>query len=130
MSVENEDGPKSYVIRLRERAMRDIDAAYVRIAEAISERAAAGWSIDLEDTLASLALFPQRCPIAQEAFHHEVRQLLYQRSGSRLAYRILFTIINDGTESSEPPTVVILTVRHASAKEMSRGDIRQIETEL
>jgi plasmid stabilization system protein ParE len=59
----------------------------------------------LEDAIASLAAFPERCPLAPESarFSFEVRQLLYGRKPH--VYRILFTI--------EGETVKILHIRHA-----------------
>ena len=62
----------------------------------------------LDDAFASLAEFPERCPIAPEnaRFNFEVRQLLYGRK-PRL-YRILFTI--------EADTVHVLHIRHGRRK--------------
>jgi plasmid stabilization system protein ParE len=58
----------------------------------------------LDDAIASLATFPERCPLAPEAvgLHFEVRQFLYGRKPH--VYRILFTIEGD--------TVNILHIRH------------------
>jgi plasmid stabilization system protein ParE len=63
------------------------------------------WFLALDDAIASLARFPERCPLAPETrrFPFEVRQLLYGRKPS--VYRILFTV--DGE------TVKILHIRHA-----------------
>lgn len=66
------------------------------------------WFLVLDDAIASLAKFPERCPLAPEAarFPFEVRQLLYGRKPH--TYRILFTI--DGN------TVKILHIRHGRRK--------------
>jgi plasmid stabilization system protein ParE len=58
----------------------------------------------LQDAIASLAKFPERCPLAPEnaAFPFEVRQLLYGYAPH--VYRILFTI--------EGQTVCVLHIRH------------------
>jgi plasmid stabilization system protein ParE len=64
-----------------------------------------GWFLALEEAIASLANFPQRCPLAPEnaEFPFEVRQLLYGRKPH--VYRILFTLV-------ESDTVYILHIRH------------------
>jgi plasmid stabilization system protein ParE len=62
------------------------------------------WFLALQDAIASLAEFPERCPVAPEdaAFPFEVRHLLYGRMP--YVYRILFTIENN--------TVYVLHIRH------------------
>jgi plasmid stabilization system protein ParE len=69
------------------------------------------WFLALDDAIASLARFPERCPLAPEAgrFPFEVRQLLYGRKPHM--YRILFTI--DGE------TVKILHIRHGRRERLS-----------
>lgn len=63
------------------------------------------WFLALEDEVASLATFPERCPLAPESarFPFEVRHLLYGRKPH--IYRILYTI--------EGETVRVLHIRHA-----------------
>jgi hypothetical protein len=71
------------------------------------------WFIAMEEAIASLANFPERCPLAPETERSplapeterspfEVRQLLYGRRPH--AYRILFTIRGD--------VVHVLHIRH------------------
>lgn len=62
------------------------------------------WFMAMDDAIASLADFPERCPLAPETtrFPFEVRQLLYGKRPH--AYRILFTIRGD--------TVYVLHIRH------------------
>ena len=62
------------------------------------------WFLALQEAIASLAEFPERCPLAPEkaAFPFEVRHLLYGRKPH--VYRILFTI--------EEQTVYVLHIRH------------------
>ncbi len=62
------------------------------------------WFVALQDAIASLAEFPQRCPLAPEnaAFPFEIRHLLYGRKPH--VYRILFTI--------EDHSVYVLHIRH------------------
>ena len=124
------DNPVSYVVRLRERASRDIDAAYVRFAEVASEIVAEEWREGLLDALADLTTMPRRFPPVSERFRREVRQMLYRRSGSQVAYRVLFTFIGEQAQSLDPPTIVVLHVRHASAKAITRAEIRELEAEL
>ena len=69
------------------------------------------WFLALEQAMASLATFPERCPIAPEnvEFPFEVRHTLYGRKHD--VYRILFTIEND--------TVYILHIRHGRRQHLS-----------
>ena len=62
------------------------------------------WFLALEDKIATLSKFPERCQLAPEnaCFPFEVRQLLYGRKPH--TYRILFTI--------EDETVYVLHIRH------------------
>jgi plasmid stabilization system protein ParE len=66
------------------------------------------WFLALENAIASLAAFPERCSRAPESarFPFEVRQLLYGRKPH--VYRILFTI--------EGQTVNVLHIRHGRRK--------------
>ena len=70
------------------------------------------WYKALEDSIASLANFPNRCPLAPEnsEFPFEVRQLLYGQAPH--LYRILFTIDNG--------TVYVLHIRHGRLKQLFR----------
>jgi plasmid stabilization system protein ParE len=62
------------------------------------------WFLALQDAIASLGEFPERCPLAPESavFPFEVRHLLYGNTPH--VYRILFTIENG--------TVYVLHIRH------------------
>ena len=124
------DEPVSYALRLHERAFRDINCAFVRLADVVSETAARNWREGLTDAMAGLATFPRRNPLATERFRREVRQLLYQRTGSQIAYRILFTIIGDQGQSPDPPTAIILQMRHASARPLTKAQIPAIESDV
>lgn len=66
------------------------------------------WFSAMEDAIASLATFPNRCALAPETrqFAFEARQLLYGRKPH--LYRILFTIDDD--------VVNILHIRHGRRK--------------
>jgi plasmid stabilization system protein ParE len=119
--------PQSYALRFQERALRDIDAAYVRLAELSSADIADRWLDELRDTIATLAETPRRFPIAPERFSREIRQILFRRSGSRITHRIMFTITGEGNDASDSPTVTILHVRHGAAKPLTRPETRQLE---
>jgi plasmid stabilization system protein ParE len=66
------------------------------------------WFLALDDVFASLAEFPDRCPLAPESarFPFDVRQLFYGRKPQ--IYRILFTISGD--------VVNVLHIRHGRRK--------------
>jgi len=70
------------------------------------------WFLALEDAVASLSTFPERCPLAPEngRFPFQVRQLLYGRKPH--VYRILFTVGGK--------TVRILHIRHARRKPIAK----------
>ena len=86
-------------------AQQDIEAAYLWIAERDSD-AADRWFNSIYDTVESLELFPERCPLAPESrfFDREIREAFHGRR--QYKYRILFTV----TESK----VHILHVRHGA----------------
>jgi plasmid stabilization system protein ParE len=69
------------------------------------------WFLELDDAIASLATFPERCPLAPETvrFPFEVRQLLYGRKPH--VYRILFTVEGD--------TVNVLHIRHGRRRPLA-----------
>jgi plasmid stabilization system protein ParE len=68
------------------------------------------WFMALDEAIASLADFPERCTFAPETarFPFEVRQLLYGKRPH--AYRILFTIRED--------TVHVLHIRHGRRRQI------------
>lgn len=119
--------PRGYALRFQERALRDIDAAFVRLAELTSDEIADEWRDGLREAIAGLAASPRRHPLAPERFRREVRHLLYQRPGSRVTYRVLFTVTGEEEGASEGPTVTILHLRHGAAKPLTRAEARQVE---
>ena len=70
-------------------AQQDIEAAYLWIAERDSDAADRG----IYDTIGSLELFPERCPLAPESrfFNREIREAFHGRRQHK--YRILFTVL-------------------------------------
>jgi plasmid stabilization system protein ParE len=121
-------GVRTYAIRLQERAIRDVTAAFVRLAELGTVRAANAWHDGLKTAIGGLATNPHRFPRAPERFQGDVRHMLYRRSSSSITYRVLFMISEAGPDSVDPPTVTILHVRHASMRPLTRTQARQIES--
>jgi plasmid stabilization system protein ParE len=124
-----DSAPLRYAIRLQERAVRDITAAYIRIEQLVTLEVADQWRDGLRAAVAGLAAAPRRYPLAPEKFSREVRHLLYRRTGSRAAYRVLFTISGEDPRASNPPTVTILHVRHAAARSITRHEARAIASQ-
>ena len=86
-------------------AQEDIAEAHRWLAERGLE-AADRWFNSLYDTLGSLEMFPERCPLAPESqfFSAEIREAFHGRRQRK--YRVLFTV----TEGE----VHILHVRHGA----------------
>ena len=86
-------------------AQQDIAEAYGWLAERDPE-AADRWFNSIYDTIGSLEMFPERCPLAPESkfFNREIRETFHGRR--QYKYRILFTV----TEAE----VHILHVRHGA----------------
>ena len=85
-------------------AEQDADAILDWLLSQYAGDAGVRWFLALQDAIASLAEFPERCPLAPEsaAFSFEVRHLLYGNTPH--VYRILFTI--------DDKTVYVLHIRH------------------
>ncbi len=120
--------PYSYALRVLPRAERDMDRHVARMAEDAGPGIALAWYQGLFTVLASLSQNPGRCAPVNENnyFRKEVRQLLYQRTATSSAWRILFTIEEDAEDA---PTVGILHVRHGAQRPITRAEARQIESE-
>ena len=100
----------AYLIELAQRAERDLEHLYERIAETDSI-AAANWFNRLENAICSLERLPRRRPIAPESriIGRRLRHLLY--GAKKDVYRIIYEI----DEARE--IVRVLTVRHAAMDE-------------
>jgi len=85
-------------------AEQDADAILDWLLSQHAGEAGIRWFLALQDAIASLAAFPERCALAPEstAFPFEVRHLLYGHPPH--VYRILFTVENN--------TVYVLHIRH------------------
>lgn len=98
---------KRWTVIVETPAAQDIEAAYLWIAERDSE-AADRWFNSIYDSIGSLELFPERCPLAPESrfFDQEIREAFHGRRQDK--YRILFTVIG--------ATVHILHVRRGARR--------------
>jgi plasmid stabilization system protein ParE len=96
----------TFRVEITAEAERDADAILEWLASQHAGDAGIRWFLALEDAIASLAKFPERCAVAPEsaAFAFQVRQLLHGRR--RNVYRILFTLEGD--------TVYVLHIRHGA----------------
>ena len=119
--------PRVYVIRAREQASRDANAALVYLAKTASEKIAVEWNEGLRAKFATLATMPRRYAVAPERFRLKVHRALYRRAANSVAYWIYFTMEGEEPEAPDGPTVVIRHIRHAAAKPLTKAEIRQIE---
>ena len=86
-------------------AQQDIAEAHLRLAEQ-SPEAADRWFDTIYETIGSLEIFPERCPLAPEShfFNVEIREIFHGRRHHK--YRILFTASKN--------EVHVLHVRHGA----------------
>jgi len=119
--------PATSALRSALRALADIDAAHARFVELAGQEVADEWKDSLLDSIAALGFMPHRRGIPEVArFRQQVRQILHRRPGSRVAYRVLFIVQEDGPDG---PRVNILALRHAAARPIARTEAREIEAE-
>ncbi len=118
----------SYAIRIEARAERDIREALLRTADLSGDEIARDWTAGLYEAFATLGTLPRRCAVAAETrfFSIEIRQLQYRRTRNAPPYRILFTIVEAG---SDGPVVSVLHVRHAARRPMTRKEAREVQSE-
>ena len=117
-----------YGLRFTDRALAQIDTAHAHFSEVSGQDAADTWKEGLLDEVSTLGTLPLRHPAPAEAarFRGNVRQLLYRRSGSRVIYRLLFAVLEDGPDG---PVVTILALRHGAARPITRAEARDMEAE-
>ena len=123
---QDAEPPQIWAIRQTVRADTDLLAASVDIAEIAGIEIARAWVNGLKAETAKLAQLPTRWPIAEEdkLFRKSVRRMLYRRTAGGPAYRVLFVLRENPDDA---PTVVIIHVRHAAQKPMTRKEAREIE---
>ena len=94
----------TFRVEVTAEAERDADAILEWLLSQHAGDTGIRWFIALEEAIASLAEFPDRCPLAPESslFPFEVRHLLYGHPPH--IYRILFTFAEN--------TVYVLHIRH------------------
>lgn len=99
-----------FAVLVQPTAEEEIDAAFVYLASEASLEVAARWYNRLEESIATLANLPRRCPVAPEdaLFEEEIRHLLVD------PYRVIFTI--------RGKQVHILHVRHMARRSLGVRD--------
>ncbi len=119
--MTQDDEPVTYALRFHRRARADMDETRQQLIERMDTEYGRRWQADLLDAIATLATYPNRCPVAREnrLFQREIRQLIYQK-----AYRILFTVFE---ATQEAPFVFILHIRHSARRPMTRREVHEIE---
>ena len=106
----------THAVVFTRRADRELDEAADWWATHRSVNQATRWYAGFSEALASLAVNPERCPLAPESsrFPYEIRELHYGL-GSRPTHRALFTIRRD--------LILVVTIRHAAQAELTEGDL-------
>ncbi|MEI6232146.1 MAG: type II toxin-antitoxin system RelE/ParE family toxin [Planctomycetota bacterium] len=101
-------------VELTPKALNDINSICCDLKEIGSFEIAQNWYHAITDEIQSLSTFPKAHPLAPEgeAFDVEVRQKLY--GNRRSAYRILFQIVPDESDS----VVFILRVLHSARRHL------------
>jgi toxin ParE1/3/4 len=104
----------AFRVEISAQAERDAEAILEWLLSQRTGQAGIDWFLAFDNAFASLAAFPERCPIAPEntRFPFEVRQLLHGRKPH--LYRILFTI--------EADTVYVLHIRHGRRKPVAPSE--------
>ncbi len=121
------EDPPSYALRMTPRSVSDMDAAYAHFVGTASLGIADDWKESLLDAIAGLAFMPHRQAVPEASrFKRPVRQIIHRRPGSRVAYRVLFWVLEDGLDG---PVVTILALRHGAAKPITRAEAREMEAE-
>ncbi len=94
----------SYQVIIQPTAFQEIETSYRWMCDNLSAEVANNWYYQLQDIIASLQKFPNRCTIAPEAatIGREIRQIWV---GKQRKYRVLFVVEED--------VVAILHVRHS-----------------
>lgn len=103
----------NYQVVIQPTAFQEIETSYRWMCDNLSSEVANNWYYELQDAIASLQKFPNRCAIAPEAkvIGREIRQLW---TGKKRKYRVLFVV--------EEGVVAILHVRHSRQSYLGEED--------
>ena len=104
-----------YLVRLADRALRDMEAIYEFIEADASERATA-WFNKLAEEIHSLEGFPERGAVIRES--KKLRHLLFGKKSS--TYRIIYTV------DKRNDVVNVLHIRHGARAALSIKEKRQL----
>jgi mRNA-degrading endonuclease RelE of RelBE toxin-antitoxin system len=107
----------AYLVEFAARAVRDLEILYAE-KNAAESPAAAGWFNGLENSVSSLAAYPNRCPRAPEGkkLKRGLRNLLY---GTRPhVYRVIYEVY----ESCK--TVWVLHIHHGARMKLRPSDLK------
>src|SRR5207302_63068 len=104
-----------YLVRLADRALRDMEAIYEFIEADASERATA-WFNKLAEEIYSLEGFPERGAVIRES--KKLRHLLFGKKSS--TYRIIYTV------DKRNDVVNVLHIRHGTRAALSIKEKRQL----
>src|SRR5437016_7520613 len=104
-----------YLVRLADRALRDIQAIYEFI-DAEASQSAFAWFNDLAREIYSLERFPERGAIIRES--KKLRHLLFGKKPS--TYRIIYTV------DKRNDVVNVLHIRHGARAALSIKEKRQL----
>ena len=97
-----------YLVRLSDRALRDLEAIFEFIKADSSERAFQ-WFNDLAEAIYSLERLPERGAVTQE--DKKLRQLLFGKKPN--TYRIIYAL------DKRKNTAVVLHIRHSARATLS-----------
>jgi plasmid stabilization system protein ParE len=116
-----------YALRLSPQAQQDLTEAAFRLVDLTQDQdAGERWGETLYIELGKMATLPRRFAVVgreTRLFGQEIRQMVYRRSESSIAYFIFFSIIENGEEG---PTVNVIHIRHSRRKPLSRAEAQQI----
>src|SRR6266478_955827 len=104
-----------YLVRLADRALRDMEAIYEFIEADASERAAA-WFNELAEEIYSLERFPERGAVIPES--KKLRHLLFGQKPS--TYRIIYAV------DKRNDVVNVLHIRHGARAALSTKEKRHL----
>ena len=122
---QNADQPLIWAIRYTRRAKADSLAALEYFTDREGVELGRAWKKGFDFEVAKLAQLPTRWPLAEEdkLFREQVRRMLYRRTPSSPAYRVLFVLRE---RPDDAPTVTIIHVRHSAQKPMTRKEAKEI----